>query len=199
MRVIAIAMKDEAATLIKTDDKIQRLDQDHLLVITGIGKVNAAQALTEVIFHYDVDEVINIGVAGGTTPYKVNEVYMIDKAYYHDVDATEFGYEKFQVPGMPSSYTSNQDLMKHVQSKIQLKTADLYTGDEFVTTHKGFTGLIDMEGTALYQVCYTYQIPIVSIKIISDIIGDVSSLYDEYNMNDAAQQITEIINTLRGV
>jgi adenosylhomocysteine nucleosidase len=199
MRVIAIAMKDEAATLIQSDDKIQFLDNDHLLVITGIGKVNAARALTEVIFHYDVDEVINIGVAGGTTPYQVNEVYAVDRAYFHDVDATEFGYEKFQVPGMPASYQSDPDLMKHIQSKLQLKTADLYTGDEFVTKHKGFTGLIDMEGTALYQVCHTYEIPIVSIKIISDIIEHDTDLYNEYNMNDAANKIKTIIQTLRGV
>ena len=199
MRVIAIAMKDEAATLIKSDDNIQFLDSDHLLVITGIGKVNAARAMTEVIFHYDVEEVINIGVAGATTPYQVNEVYVVDNAYFHDVDATEFGYEKFQVPGMPTHYKSDADLMKHVVSRLQLKTADLYTGDEFVTKHKGFTGLIDMEGTALYQVCHTYEIPIISIKIISDIIEHETDLYNEYNMNEAANKIKTIINTLRGV
>jgi adenosylhomocysteine nucleosidase len=199
MRVIAIAMKDEAATLIKSDDKIQFLDSDHLLVITGIGKVNAARALTEAIFHYDVTEVINIGVAGATVPYKVNEVYVVDNAYFHDVDATEFGYEKYQVPGMPSHYQSDPDLMKHVLSKLKLLKADLYTGDEFVTKHKGFTGLIDMEGTALYQVCHTYEIPMISIKIISDIIGNETDLYNEYNMNEAANQIKTIIHTLRGV
>lgn len=199
MRVIAIAMKDEAATLIQSDDKVQWIDKDHLLVITGIGKVNAAQALTDAIFHYDVNEVINIGVAGATKPYQVGDIYIVREAYFHDVDATEFGYLKYQIPGMPASYFSDSDLLRHVKRQLKYPEANLYTGDEFVTKDKGFKGLVDMEGTALYQVCHTYKIPIISIKVISDIIGDDSDMYQDFNMNEAANKIKQIIDILRGV
>jgi adenosylhomocysteine nucleosidase len=149
-----------------------RLDDQHLILKTGVGKVNAAYALSKTLALHKVDYVINLGFAGATYPFEVGDVVVIDEASYHDFDLTMFGYEMGQVPGMPPKFDSDLTLLKLMKHKIShLKEAKLYTGDTFVTKNSNEHFLVDMEGAALYHVAYQYGIPIISIKVVSDVLG----------------------------
>lgn len=180
MIVVVAAMKEEIKEIILNEIPTVKV------VLTGIGKVNAAGSLSEMIAKCHVDAIYNLGFAGATAPYQVGDVVMVEEASYHDFDLTLFGYEKGQVPGFPKSFQSNPDLMNHVKLRLpNIKSGKLFTGDYFMTESMKEAYLADMEGAALYQVAYKKQIPIVSIKIISDLIG-MDNHFNEYKKFEAS-------------
>jgi adenosylhomocysteine nucleosidase len=194
MRLIVAAMHEEVQTWIKDKKMLTQIDDKTLILITGIGKVNAASRLTQVLEQYDVDLIINIGVCGATKPYQLNHIYIVSKAYYHDAHAEAFGYDSYQIPGMPKYYVSDESTLKSYDI-VFLESGILYTGDEFVTEEKGFEGLIDMEGAALYQVAYIYQRPIISFKCVSDVIGQTS--YHSFDLKNASEQLENLLKKLK--
>ncbi|HBG32900.1 MAG TPA: 5'-methylthioadenosine/S-adenosylhomocysteine nucleosidase [Acholeplasmataceae bacterium] len=174
MILVVAAMKEEIKEIIQNELPTVKV------ILSGIGKVNAAQSLAEAIAKYHVDAIYNLGFAGATYPYQVGDVVMIEEAAYHDFDLTLFGYAKGQVPGYPASFFSDDKLKELVRLKFpNIKSGKLFTGDYFMTEVKKESYLADMEGTALYQVAHKKQLPIISIKIISDVIG-MDDHYQEY-------------------
>jgi adenosylhomocysteine nucleosidase len=194
MTLIVVAMHDEVQTWIPVKQLITIINENTLVLITGIGKVNASSRLTQALEQYDIDKIINIGLSGATKPYQLNQVYVVSKAYYHDAHAEAFGYDSYQIPGMPKYFVSDNYLLKSFES-LNLESCVLYTGDEFVTSDKGFEGLIDMEGTALYQVAYLYDKPIISFKCVSDVIGQTS--YDTFDLKEASTRLEDVLRNLK--
>lgn len=194
--VYVFAMQDERKHVTKDEQLIVQDGNDYYLK-TGIGKVNAAAALTKFLEHNDVDAIINIGFAGSVSNHQVMDMIVIDEAYFHDVDATLFGYPKYQVPGMPMSYKSDLDLLNKVKHLGHRDMSILYTGDQFITEKMPFEGVVDMEGAALYQVAYLYHKPIISIKLISDVIGKHS--YQTFDLDKGSQAIAHMVLKLKEV
>lgn len=186
MIIVVCAMMDEARTiahyLVKKEEyPFPRYEgylsnKEVVLIVSGIGKANAASALTYAFGLYPKAElVINLGIAGG---YKVerHQVYMIEEASYHDVDVTIFDYEKGQVPAFPTWYQSDPNMMNKLPKMARTK---LYTGDIFSTTNFVETPyVVDMEGTSFYQVAHRFKYPIISIKMVSDVIGSKTQVED---------------------
>ena len=75
-------------------------DNEIVLCKCGVGKVNAAIITTLLIKEFEVDFILNTGIAGG---YKLptETIVLANAVSYDDVDATGFGYMLCQVPGMP--------------------------------------------------------------------------------------------------
>lgn len=194
--VFVFAMQDERASVTSCHDEVVS-DGNHYYLKTGIGKVNAASSLTKFLEKHHVDQIINIGLAGSVSNHEVLDVVLIKQAYFHDVDATLFGYPPYQVPGMPLYYESDVELLE-ASKKISFQSIDmLYTGDQFITKKMPFEGVVDMEGAAFYQVAYLYHKPIVSIKIVSDVIGKKS--YQAFEMKQGSELIAKIVNQLKEV
>jgi len=142
------------------------------VLCTGIGKVNAALHLSSFLAKNQVDAIYNLGFAGASSHYNVNDLVLIDQASYHDFDLTFFGYKKGQVPGFPESFMSSNTLLDKIVENIpEVKRSQLFTGDYFMTEAKDHPFVVDMEGAALYHVAHIHDVPIVSIKVISDILG----------------------------
>lgn len=154
------------------------LGKNVILATSGVGKVNASMTLSVILNNYDVDYIINIGLVGGFQPLNQGDMVIISQAIYHDFDLSIFGYELGQVPQMPTFYPSNEALIKSVSKTLDLKHVRLYTGDTFMTEHIEAGSCCDMEGAALYQVSYLFNKPIISIKVISDVIGAPSQIED---------------------
>ncbi len=187
MIVIIGAMPEELSEL--------KLKDDAILVETGIGKVNAAMKLTEAINKNDVTAIYNFGLAGASQHYEVGDMILIKEAMYHDFDLTFFGYEKGQVPKCPVAFESDQFLVKKIKKVYPyIKESTLFTGDYFMTKTVDIPYICDMEGTALYQVAHHYHIPMVSIKVVSDIVGmdDHYENYKKFEASEGAVLINEI-------
>lgn len=149
-----------------------------MILTTGVGKVNAAFGLTSVLSSYDVDYVINIGLVGGFKPLTSGQMVFVDEATYHDFDLTIFGYQKGQVPNLPEVFKPNPKRALEVKTKLNLQGVKLYTGDTFMTKAIDENSICDMEGAAYFQVSHLLNTELISIKIVSDIVGEVSQLED---------------------
>lgn len=188
MILVCVAMKSELEEI-----KKHRFFSSKY-ILTGIGKVNASMHLAESIARNHIKKIYNLGFAGGTNKYNVGDVVLIENASYHDFDLSMFGYKVGQVPGFPEKFSSDKNLVEKVKALYpNIKTGDLYTGDYFTTKDANGYKIYDMEGAALYHVAYKENIPIVSIKVISDIVGsnDVDEFL-EFDQNKGAKLLEDI-------
>ncbi|MFP4178203.1 MAG: 5'-methylthioadenosine/S-adenosylhomocysteine nucleosidase [Acholeplasmataceae bacterium] len=176
MKLIVAAMVEEVAGFttepLETDTLIPLDFSESYLLVTGIGKVNAAASLARAIALHNVERIYNFGFVGATSPYAIHDLVVVEEASYHDFDLSLFGYAKGQVPGYPPVFPSDAVLLEEVYDRLKaIPTGRLYTGDIFMTDKRADAYLADMEGAALYQVARRYGIPIVAIKVVSDVIG----------------------------
>ncbi|WP_226583244.1 5'-methylthioadenosine/S-adenosylhomocysteine nucleosidase [Halobacillus litoralis] len=192
------------------------LDQEIVLLKSGIGKVNAAMSTTILHEQYDIEAVINTGSAGGfAQELEVGDVVISSHVTHHDVDVTAFQYEYGQVPGMPALYPADENLVETAAKALQSRDVHaakglIATGDTFMQDQEKvdfvrgkFPDMIaaEMEAAAIAQVCYKYGTPFVVIRALSDIAGKESSLtFDQFlprAAENAAQMIIEMIRSYR--
>ena len=164
-------------------------EKEILLLKSGIGKVNAALTANKAC-RLKADLVISTGLAGGIDDcLKQGDAVLADKVCYHDVDCGD-GYAIGQVQGLSLYFTSPADIIRQISQKTEiLKIGLTVTGDQFLTAperlkqiKKAFpTALaVDMESAAIAQTCYLNNIPFISLRIISDVVGKKSQM-EEYN------------------
>ncbi|MDO4191084.1 MAG: 5'-methylthioadenosine/adenosylhomocysteine nucleosidase [Bacteroidales bacterium] len=151
------------------------------LLRCGIGKVNAAMMTTELIAQFQPELIINSGVAGGLgKQVRVGDVVVATECTYHDMwcGSGEWG----QVQGLPARFAAPANVLAVAEAMKDehMHFGLICTGDQFIcnvemvdTIKKNFpTGLaVDMESTAIAQVCYVHQVPFLSFRVISDTPG----------------------------
>ncbi|WP_421083452.1 5'-methylthioadenosine/S-adenosylhomocysteine nucleosidase [Rothia nasimurium] len=159
-----------------------------LLVRSKIGLVNAASALTVALSLVPAPRVIvSAGTAGGLrADVNVGDLAVGTEYTYTDADATAFGYEFGQVPGMPATYATEPALLEKAQAAAAAYTGEgtpllgqMLAGGSFVTaknvkdTREIFPQAIstDMETTALAQICASRALPFIAVRGISDLCG----------------------------
>lgn len=162
-----------------------------VLMQSGIGKVNAAIGAVELIRNYAPDVVVNTGVAGGIdASLGVMDVVVGQRVAYHDVDCGPEN-EQGQVQGLPLYYEADARLCSvamSIDANVNLHKGLICSGDQFITDkaqlqtikQRFADGLaVDMESGAVAQVCYIYNVPFLSFRIISDTPGADNHL-DQY-------------------
>ncbi|MBN2300735.1 MAG: 5'-methylthioadenosine/S-adenosylhomocysteine nucleosidase [Acholeplasmataceae bacterium] len=192
--ILLVAAMDEEIREIKKS-KFDNIE----IILTGVGKVNAAMTLAQYLVNHQVEAIYNLGFSGATQPYEVGDLILVNSAMYHDFDLSLFGYEKGQVPGFPQAFVSDSYLLSQVKKKFpKIKEANLYTGDYFKTEHSSEPCVLDMEGAALYQVAYKNKIPMVSIKVVSDVMGMENHFqsYRKFEAKKGAELLNQVYNNL---
>lgn len=195
MILVIAAMQDEIKEIAKS------LKPQTHVVVTGVGKVNAAMKLTEIIHQERLEAIINVGFAGASGNFQVGDLVLVNKTRYHDFDLSMFGYEIGQVPGNPTYFKSSDQWVQIVKDKIpNLKTAELLTGDYFMSKKIDGDHLFDMEGASLYQVAHHYHIPILSVKVISDVVSMEKHIenYREFEAEKGANILKEVYDMIFG-
>ena len=163
--------------------------QQVVVVRSGIGKVNAGictQILADV---FQVNAVINTGIAG-SLKVEINsgDIVLSTDTMQHDVDAREFGYEIGQVPRMDTRTFPADDRLREtalqvcrkVNPEIQVFEGRVASGDQFVADKETKEKIIantqayctEMEGAAIGQAAYLNGIPYLVIRAISDKADD---------------------------
>ena len=80
----------EKAGMKFTEGKL--LEKEVVIVNSGIGKVNAALAAQVLVDLFDVDAIINSGVAGAiSNRLSIGDIVLSEDAVQHDMDASYFG------------------------------------------------------------------------------------------------------------
>lgn len=135
-------------------------------VITGIGKVNAAIALTKAIQEKKPKLIVNLGSAGGYG-FSKGEVVCCTKFIQRDMNAQGLGFKKFETPlsGIPI-------VLENGLKMDSLKEGICGTGDSFEMNHINTEyNVIDMEAYSLALIAMQENIPFLCLKYISDDAG----------------------------
>ena len=164
-----------------------------VVVKSGIGKVNAAVCTQILIDDFQVEAVINTGIAGSLNPeINIGDIVISTDVVHHDMDAVNFGYELGQIPQMDVfSFQADRKLIEQaeevcarVNPEIRSFQGRIISGDQFVADKQmkerivnTFHGLCtEMEGAAIAQASYLNGIPFVILRAISDKADDSASM-----------------------
>lgn len=163
--------------------------QEAVIVRSGIGKVNAAVCTQILADDFQVDAVINTGIAGSlNADIDIGDIVISTDVVHHDMDAVNFGYAPGQIPQMDVfSFAADRELAdlaericREVNPEIRVFRGRVLSGDQFVADRavkERIAGLFhgfctEMEGAAIAQTAYLNGIPFVIIRAISDKADD---------------------------
>ncbi|MGL6106478.1 5'-methylthioadenosine/adenosylhomocysteine nucleosidase [Romboutsia sp.] len=184
--------------------------KDVVLVKCGIGKVNAALCTQILVSEFEVDAIVNTGVAGALHgDLGVYDIVISTDAIQHDFDTTAFGDKKGVIPRMESSVfvaddslikaayeSSSENTKTHKVVKGRVVSGDIFISskelkDELVKEFDAYCG--EMEGAAIAHVCSLNKVPFVIIRAMSDKAdGSAEITYDEF-VKDAAHNSKDIV------
>ena len=131
---IIVAMDEEREEIkeIMTDTKVEQIynlrfikgkiyDKDCILIKSGVGKVNAARATQIMLSKFDIQYVINAGVAGSINPLlNIGDVIIGKNVVQHDFDITAFGHSKGYITGVGDKIECNVELVNELEQIIQV-------------------------------------------------------------------------------
>ncbi|MBQ5715530.1 MAG: hypothetical protein IIV60_04150 [Alistipes sp.] len=152
-------------------------ENQYIVARTGVGKALAAAntALAIARENCDVDRVAIIGYAASTLGRERGELVAPRVARYHDC----------RIPGdFVPELTDPHPLLGHDDAVVW--TGDSFVDAEIIAEVKekyGLkSGLFDMEATAVCQAAELFDLPVVVVKMVSDVPeeGDNEFSYDEF-------------------
>lgn len=181
-----------------------------VLVLSGIGKVNAAVSTAWVIHQFAPDCVINTGSAGGVGKgLKVGDVVVGTEIAHHDVDVTAFGYVWGQVPQLPAVFVSDDLLVGKAKQAAEVfegaavEQGLIVSGDRFVHSSEAVAAIrknfpdvqaVEMEAAAIAQTCAQFGLPFVVIRAVSDAADEKADVsFDEF-LQTAAVHSAEMVD-----
>lgn len=159
-------------------------EKEVVIVTSGIGKVNAAICTQILVDDYNVDAVINVGIAGGTgMNIYPGDIVIASDLVQHDMDVSAFGDEIGQIPRLDVyDFKCDKELVSLCTKACeQLKEVNhcvgrIVSGDQFINDvekikwlNTKFNALAcEMEGASIAHAAYLNHIPFVVIRSISD-------------------------------
>lgn len=158
---------------------------------TGIGKVKSAFYLAEAINHGQPDLVVNMGSAG-TVSRQVGDIVVCR----HFVDRD---MQKLADLGMECEIDSAELLAQKGYCLHWQGEGTCNTGDSFLTELAEVRGdVVDMEAYAQALVCRAKNVPFISVKYVTDIIGQNSVKDWEDKLADARKGLSEFFEKSGG-
>lgn len=220
------AMQEEVSLLqeeMKVDEIIEKAGmvfykgelcgQEVVIVKSGIGKVNAALCAQILVDVFQVDTLINTGIAGSLDArIDIGDMVISTDAVQHDMDASIFGDPIGQIPRMDTfSFPSNKELVELAKEVNEEENPDIHTftgrivsGDQFVSSAEVKERIVsnfqamctEMEGAAIAHAAYLNKISCVIIRAISD-KADNSAVMDYPEFERLA--IVHSVRLIRGL
>lgn len=176
-------------------------------VCCGIGKVNAAVCTQILIDTFQVDAIINTGIAGGMSDEtQICDIVISSDVMHHDL-----------IPRFLENYPPYNSVFIADKGMISLATdsCDKYgiryfverivSGEVFVSSNERRQEIIDefnpyavdMETAAIAQCAFRNEIPFVSVRCISDHADDDGEMtFDEFEVKAADRVATVVLDML---
>jgi adenosylhomocysteine nucleosidase len=172
--LLVLAVKEEA----------QFLDTDLPVLLTGMGKVNAATALATVLARGPHPSgVVNLGTAGALRPGWTG-THVIGSVIQHDLDNAVLASLTGEIYGAPI------DLPDH--GGPVLATGDSFISDEAARARlAAHAPLVDMEGYALASAAQQAGVPLRIVKHVSDEAGDGAARTWRETVADCARVLAD--------
>lgn len=164
-------------------------DKELLIMLSGVGKVNAAMNTAILLNIYDVSKVINFGVAAGLKDsLSILDIVVSTSCVQHDFDTSAIdGIEGIGIKSLIDKDLLDKTIMSLNELDYPYSEGLLATGDQFIANKDDFKKIIknfpdvlcvDMEGASICNVCNAFKIPVIVIRSISDIVFDDNSNMD---------------------
>ncbi len=184
-----------------------------VVVKCGIGKVNAAVATQAMIDHFDIDLIINTGVAGSlSNELGIYDIVVSSDLVQHDFDTTAAGDELGLITGFNSvAFDVNPEIAdlaveagREIFDDIKVFKGRVATGDQFISEKERKDKIVkqfgavctEMEGCAIAQACFLNNMPYLVIRSISDKADDSAHVdYFEF-VGRAAEKSALLIEEL---
>jgi adenosylhomocysteine nucleosidase len=155
---------------------------------TGIGKVSTAINTYEVLIKEKPDLVLNIGTVG-TLSHQIGDVVICSRFFDRDlVKISNFGVN------CRLDFTeelSSLQLFKGYQTNSVVSTGDTFQTSQEESGTEG--DVFDMESYAAAQVCKKVGVPYVSVKYVTDVIGQNSIKHWEDKLQEAKEGLAEFL------
>lgn len=198
---IVVALYSEAKGIIEKTSAVEKTakngkkvyfgsieNNNFVLILSGIGKVNAAFSTQYLIDNYPVEYIVNFGSVGAIA-YKAEilNYYAVDKCCQYDFDLSaldnvSIGY----IQDYDRVYFTPETDKLSFLSATSLASSDRFTEKEtdIKTVSDLNCTLFDMEGGAIAQVCTANGIPYYIFKGVTDVHGsgnDQNTFYKNLN------------------
>lgn len=136
---------------------------EHSVLITGIGKVNAAFQLTKHISQNKPSIIVNLGSAGSKR-FRRGDVICCTRFIQRDMDVRGLGFQQYETP-----LSGQEPLLQYGLKPDGLQEGICGTGDSFEMAHANDDyDVVDMEAYPLAFIAMKEQLPFLCLKYISD-------------------------------
>lgn len=180
---------------------------------SGVGKVNAAVTTQILIHRFGVDIILFTGVAGAVNPsLNIGDIVISSSCQQHDMDVTPLGYKRGDIPYQDiSDFPADPRLLRLAEEICSELCRDrkfivgrVLSGDQFISDynfvrmlHETMDGAcVEMEGSAVAQVCHMNGTPYLVIRSMSDKADGTAEInYAEFTV-EAATRSYEIVNEM---
>ena len=160
--------------------------KDIVVVVCGVGKVNAALCATTMINRFSPELIINSGVAGALSPLvSIGDLVVANKAVEHDMNTTALGDKQGEISlpdGKIMYFECDKDAVALLTKcgkelpDTKVTQGTVASGDMFVSNRRKRLLINDrfgamaceMEGAAIGHVCYCCKVPFAILRAISD-------------------------------
>jgi adenosylhomocysteine nucleosidase len=216
--VIITAMKEELEAIKNKFEKVEEKQlkdltffegqangKEYILVKCGVGKVNAARVTQILIDNFDIEYIINIGIAGSLNDeLEIGDIVIGKNLVQHDFDITAFGHEKGYITDTGRVFQSNENLIKKYSKKnsdYNIIIGTIASGDIFCNQvamkekirSKFGADCVEMEGAAIAQVATLNKIPFIVIRSISDKPNGRNHIDIEKFINMASKRCADLV------
>lgn len=163
-----------------------------VVVQCGVGKINAAMCTQILIDCFDVDAIVNTGIAGSLlAELDIGDLVISRDAIHHDFDLRFWGRPIGQVPGLDViAFPADEKLMNaafaaaEAENAGHTKVGRVASGDQFICSKEqkekiiADTGAIcaEMEGASIAHTAYRNGVPFVIVRAISDKADDSAEM-----------------------
>ena len=167
------------------------------VLYTGVGKVNAAHALTRRLAELRaggaaMPHVVNFGTAGSNV-HPTGTLLCCRAFEQRDMDVTPLGFARGVTP-----YDESPALIEHGVVIEGLPVGVCSTADSFETGgHTVAADVMDMEAYALAKVCWLEQVKFSSVKYVTDGADHAAAADWRANMARAAVEFVRVYRGLR--
>ncbi len=164
------------------------------VVYCGVGKVNAAYALTRRLFREagHVSHVFNFGSAGSPV-FKTGSLIEADRFVQRDMDVTGLGFELGHTP-----FENDPPVISFPRRFAHLENGVCGSGDSFLQVPSPIPiDVIDMEAYALAKICMREGLPFTAVKYITDGADHNASNDWQENLKLAAEAFVELSKHIR--
>lgn len=169
-------------------EKLDHIDFDIDLLITGVGSNAATYSLTRYLQHKKPDLVIQAGVAGAFDPAtKLGSVFVVkqdvlaDQGVEHkngfldvfDLELTAANELPYKKGVLPNPYT-NMIKRTRLKKGVGITVNEISTSKKRIATyiHRYKADLESMEGASLHYVCLMEHIPFLQLRSVSNYVGE---------------------------